>query len=104
MIAHPPHRRLYLFFSGRNKNFPPQQKNCQFPAGTTFPPQQKNAKKTNTTPQLYGMIPNLFPARTKNCTTGEKVPPAHAKRGQVPPAHAKRVYFSVCLSARPSGI
>ena len=23
---------MYLFFSGRNENFPPQQKNCQFPA------------------------------------------------------------------------
>ena len=36
--AHPSDRRLYLFFSGRNvsffsgrnENFPPQQKNCQF--------------------------------------------------------------------------
>ncbi len=23
---------MYLFFSGHNENFPPQQKNCQFPA------------------------------------------------------------------------
>ena len=35
---------MYLFFSGRNENFPPQQKYCQFP------------------------------------TTRKKVPPAHAKR------------------------
>ncbi len=32
--AHPPDRRLYLFFSGPNENFLPQQKNCQFPART----------------------------------------------------------------------
>ncbi len=101
------------FFSGRNKLFPPQQKNCLFPARTknwhnsttrqtdncnfvfsgrnkTFPPQQKNCQ---------------FPARTKNwhnSTTGKKVPPAHAKRGQVPPAHAKRVYLFLCLSVHPS--
>ncbi len=39
---------------------------------------------------------NLFPARTKNwhnSTTGKKVPPAHAKRGQVPLAHAKRLFW-----------
>ncbi len=28
----PPDRQLELFFPGRNKTFPPQQKNCLFPA------------------------------------------------------------------------
>ena len=35
-------------------------------------------------------------------TTGEKIPPAHAKRGQVPPAHAKRVLSFLRPSVHPS--
>ncbi len=76
VIPHPPDRWLELFFSARNSD-----------------------RVLQVHISMYNQ--NLFPARTKNwhnSTTGKKVPPAHAKRGQVPPAHAKRVFHDFLLA------
>ena len=96
-----PHTNLYVYhqsyeFVLRNtKNyFLPERKKLT---------QHHNCMVLQVHSSMYNQI--LFPARTKNwhnSTTGKKVPPAHAKRGQVPPAHAKRVYSFLRLSFRPS--
>ena len=72
-----------------------------------FPPESKKLTQHHNCMvlQVHSSMYNqkLFLTRTKywhNSTTGNKVPPAHAKRGQVPPAHAKQVYLFLCPSVR----
>ncbi len=86
---------LYTKYVRNTKNyFPPEPKKLT---------QHHNCMVLQVYSSMYNQ--NLFSARTKNwhnSTTGKKVPPAHAKRGQVPPAHAKRLYLFLCLSVRQS--
>ena len=83
------YNQSYEFVLRNTKNyFPPEPKKLT---------QHHNCMVLQVHSSMYNQNP--FPARTKNwhnSTTGKKVPPAHAKRGQVPPAHAKRVCSSVC--------
>ncbi len=87
------YNQSYKFVLHDTKNyFPPEPKKLA---------QHHNCMVLQVHSSMYNQ--NLFSARTKNwhnSTSGKKVPPAHAKRGQVPPAHAKRVCLSVCDSVR----
>ncbi len=89
------YHQSYIFVLRNTKNyFPPERKKLT---------QHHNCMVLQVHSSMYIQI--LFPTRTKNwhnSTTGKKVPPAHAKRGQVPPAHAKQVYSFLCLSVCPS--
>ncbi len=107
----PARQKTRTFFSGRNNDRAPARQMTRtffFPT-RYFPPEPKkltqhhNCMVLQVHSSMYNQ--NLFPARTKNwhnSTTGEKTPPAHAKRGQVPPAHTKRVYLFLPPSVRPS--